>query len=103
MNALGSALVDVVADVVADVGAGACAHSRIVVITQPQSSSAKINPRTTATCLRDAIFAFRLKDRIFATSPSRNSILELSGHHELYTLQRANTTVEWQARTRPSG
>jgi hypothetical protein len=103
MNALGSALVDVVADVVADVGAGACAHSRIVVITQPQSSSAKINPRTTATCLRDAIFAFRLKDRIFATSPSRNSNLDLSGHHEVYTLKRSNTTVKRQSKTGASG
>ena len=55
MNALGFVLA---AACVADVGAGACAHSRIVVITQPLSSSAKINPRTTATCPRDATFAF---------------------------------------------
>jgi hypothetical protein len=72
------------------------------VITQPQSSNANINPRITTTCLRDAIFAFRLKDRIFRTSPSRNSILELSGYHEVYTLQRSNTTVKRQSETRPS-
>jgi hypothetical protein len=89
MNAVGLVLA---ASCVADVAcAGAWAESRIVVITQPLSSSAKINPRTTATCPRDATFAFRLKDRIFATSPSRNSILELSGHHEVYTLQRSST------------
>jgi hypothetical protein len=72
------------------------------VITHPVSSSAKINPRTIAACPRDATFAFCLKDRIFATSPSRNSILELPGHHEVYTLQRSNTTVKRQAETCPS-
>jgi len=62
MNALGFVLA---AACVADVAcAGAWADSRIVVNTQPLSSSAKMNPRTTAACLRDAIFAFRLKDRI---------------------------------------
>src|SRR6476660_1802695 len=100
MNALGFVLA---AAWVADVGAGACARSPIVMTTQPLSSSARTKPRTTSARPCDATFAFGLKDRIFATSPSRNSILELSGHHEVYTLQRANTTVEWQARTRPSG
>ena len=98
MNALGFVLA---AACVADV-AGAWADSRIVVITQPLSSSAKINPRAAAPRPRDAIFAFCLKDRILTTSPSRNSILELSGHHEVYTLQRSNTTVKRQCETRAS-
>ena len=100
MNALGFVLAAAwVADVVC---AGAWADSRIVVNTQPLSNSAQINPRVTTPRPRDAIFAFCLKDRIFATSPSRNSILEPSGHHEVYTLQRSNTTVKRQSETRAS-
>jgi hypothetical protein len=68
---------------------------------QPLSSSASTKARANRMRARDATFAFRLKDCIFATSPSRISILELSRQYEVYTVERWNTMVEWQAETGP--